>query len=129
MKRISRARLRGKPLDDACKKAHTTTHEYGPADNRVFCYGLFDPETDEPLERCKICGAFVRNVPYREDQNEMGEEYPDYSVTWDEVKPLIEKKLEQHRRSCYDKIPFGLIERILEEVWDDLYAVKDGTIR
>ncbi len=61
MKRVSRAQLRGQPLDPLCKKAHTTTHEYGPEDKRVFCYGLICCENDEPEELCAVCGAYVRN--------------------------------------------------------------------
>ena len=61
MKRISRAQLRGKSLDPLCKKAHTTANEYGLKDKRVFCYGILDAMTDEPLEDCRVCKAFVRN--------------------------------------------------------------------
>lgn len=35
---ISRAKLRGKKLDEDCKGACTSTNEYGPDDDRVFCY-------------------------------------------------------------------------------------------
>lgn len=62
MKKISRAKLRGKPLDEDCKKANRTTHEYGLNDNRIYCYGLEDPMYDEPLEKCKNCKAFVNNI-------------------------------------------------------------------
>ncbi len=61
MKRITRAQLRGQPLDPLCRKAHTTTNEYGPDDKRVFCYGIYDCMTDEPEELCEKCGAFIRN--------------------------------------------------------------------
>lgn len=61
MKRVSRAQLRGKSLSPMCKKAHTTTNEYGLEDKRVFCYGLWEPMTEEPFDDCKLCGAFVRN--------------------------------------------------------------------
>lgn len=62
MKRISRAILRGRPLDPACKIAHTTTGEYGPEDNRVFCYGLYDASTEEVEDLCRNCKAFVFNA-------------------------------------------------------------------
>lgn len=55
MKRISRAQLRGKSLDPLCKKAH------GLKDKPVFCYGILDGLTDEPLKDCRVCKAFVRN--------------------------------------------------------------------
>ena len=61
MKRVSRAQLRGRPLDPLCKKAYTTTHEYGRDDKRVFCYGFLSMMTDEPEEQCAVCGAYVRN--------------------------------------------------------------------
>ena len=62
MKRVSRAQLRGRPLDSLCKKAYTTTHEYGRDYKRVFCYGFEDSMTDEPEELCRVCGAFIRNA-------------------------------------------------------------------
>ena len=60
--RINRAQLREKPLDADCKKAHTTSHELGDWDERVFCYGIADCMTDEPLKKCKLCGAFVDKI-------------------------------------------------------------------
>ena len=63
---ISRKKLRGKGLDKDCKTAHTTSHEYGLDDDRVFCYGLGDPSTDEPLEKCKMCNAFIYKENYHE---------------------------------------------------------------
>ena len=62
MKRVSRAQLRGQPLDLLCKKAHTTTNECGSKDRRVFCYGIYDCITEEPEELCAVCGAFIRNI-------------------------------------------------------------------
>lgn len=59
---ISRAQLRGKPLDDDCRIARQSSHEYGMNDNRVFCYGLMDRMTDEYLQKCRECGAFVDNA-------------------------------------------------------------------
>lgn len=59
---ISRAKLRGKELDNDCKTAHTTSHEYGLDDDRVFCYGLIDYSTDELIEKCKNCKALAYNA-------------------------------------------------------------------
>ena len=59
---VNRAKLRGKPLDEDCKTARTSLHEYGPADNRTFCYGIFDRRTDTPIEKCYGCKAFVENA-------------------------------------------------------------------
>ena len=57
-----RAAMRGKPLDEDCKKARISTHEYGPNDNRKFCLGLYDMMTDETLSKCKECKAFALNA-------------------------------------------------------------------
>lgn len=46
-----RSAMRGKKLDDDCRKAHTSTHEYGPEDTRVFCYGLIDLMNDETIPK------------------------------------------------------------------------------
>lgn len=46
----------------------------------------------------------------------------DYSVTWNEVKILIEKNLKEKRgKSGDDKIPFGVIRFAMDNVWDELY--------
>ena len=62
-KRITRRKLRGKPLDDDCKKAITTTHEYGMNDNRVFCLGLRWEGYEDIVycDKCKECGALIDN--------------------------------------------------------------------
>lgn len=68
MKRVSRAQMRGQPLEPICKKAHTTTNEYGLADKRVFCCGIWEAMTDDPLETCRVCKAFIQNEePPKED--------------------------------------------------------------
>lgn len=56
MKRINRAKLRGKPLDNDCMRAYTCTE--GPF---VRCWGLIDLMYDEACDKCKECGAFVDN--------------------------------------------------------------------
>ena len=67
-KTIDRKHLRNAPLLPFCGKAHTTRHEYGPDDNRVFCYGVIDKMTDEYLVACKKCKAFVSNsTPQKEE--------------------------------------------------------------
>ena len=43
--------LRGKPLDKDCKIAKISTNEYGPEDNRKYCYGLIEMSTEETLEK------------------------------------------------------------------------------
>ena len=62
MKRVSRARLRGERLEPMCKKAHTTTNEYGLNDKRVFCCGIWEPATGGPTQTCQMCAAFVWNA-------------------------------------------------------------------
>lgn len=62
MKRVNRAKLRGRLLDRDCKSAHTNTGEYGNDDRRVFCYGIIDAMNDKYLEKCKKCGAFIQNA-------------------------------------------------------------------
>lgn len=62
----NRAKLRGKPLDPECKGAKTTTHEYGPKDGRIFCYGLtahIDGGARRDTRReCKKCNAYIMNA-------------------------------------------------------------------
>lgn len=67
---ISRAKLRGKKLDEDCKRAYTSTNEYGQDDDRVFCYGLVDYSTDELIEKCKNCKALAYNAAPPEEKNE-----------------------------------------------------------
>lgn len=65
---ISRAKLRGKKLDEDCKSCCTSSHEYGLDDDRVFCYGMVDYSTDELIEKCKMCNAFIDNITPLEKQ-------------------------------------------------------------
>ena len=59
---INRAKIRRKKLDEDCKRAYTSSHEYGPDDDRVFCYGLIDYSTDELIEKCQNCRALAYNA-------------------------------------------------------------------
>lgn len=61
-KRMTRADLRGEHFDEDCYLSRTTTNEFGQSDHRVFCYGSIDKTTDEPLDKCKECGAYVWNA-------------------------------------------------------------------
>ena len=65
---ISRAKIRGEKLDEDCKKAYTTSNEYGLDDDRVFCYGLVDYSTDELIEKCKNCKALAYNSTPQEER-------------------------------------------------------------
>ena len=62
MKKVTRADLRGKPLNRDCYRANTTTNEYGKEDNRVFCYGLYKDKMEEIREECFSCNAYVMNA-------------------------------------------------------------------
>ena len=68
---ISRSKLRGEPLEDYCKRAKTTKHEYGLEDDRIFCYGMFNCWNDDILQTCKNCKAYVNNAePIGEKHND-----------------------------------------------------------
>lgn len=66
MTRVTRAKLRGKPLEPYCKMANTTTGEFGKEDNRVYCYGLYQNNIsglgDWIADCCRKCKAYVDNV-------------------------------------------------------------------
>lgn len=63
MRKVSRAKLRGKPLNPDCYMANTTTNEFGKSDYRVFCFGLYQDKTDDLRDECMNCKA---NVIYAE---------------------------------------------------------------
>jgi len=58
---------RGKPLDADCLKANISKHEYGPNDNRCFCYGLINPMYEEELPKCRECGAYIYKAKPRKE--------------------------------------------------------------
>lgn len=63
MARFNRAELRGKPLDDDCKRAKLSKHEYGLNDERIYCYGLFAPNSIYEIHpKCEECGAYCMNA-------------------------------------------------------------------
>lgn len=64
---IYRATLRGKPLDEDCKKAEISSYEYGMDDNRKFCYGVFNGFPCEIAEKCRKCKAYAYNAEPPED--------------------------------------------------------------
>lgn len=58
---IPRSVLRGYHLLPMCRLAKISKHEYGPDDERCFCYGLLDGRTELPLYECIHCGAYYFN--------------------------------------------------------------------
>lgn len=74
MTRVTRADLRGKPLEPYCKKANTTTGEYGKEDNRVYCYGLYQNNIsglgDWIADCCRKCKAYVDNAIPLKDKSD-----------------------------------------------------------
>ena len=59
---ITRVKLIGHPLYQECKRALTTTNEYGASDNRIFCYGLYKEQSvTEIRDECINYKAFVHN--------------------------------------------------------------------
>lgn len=73
MTRVTRAKLRGEPLEPYCKIAHTTTHEFGKEDNRVYCYGLYQNNInglgDWIADCCRKCKAYVDNATPLNDRS------------------------------------------------------------
>ncbi len=69
MRRLTRADLRGKPLESYCKRANTTTE-----DNRVYCYGLHQNNIsgfgEWLADCCRECKAYVDNVTPLKDRSE-----------------------------------------------------------
>lgn len=66
MRKLTRADLRGKPLEPYCKSANTTNEG-----DCVACYGLYQNNisgtNEEIADCCRKCKAFVENV---EDKSE-----------------------------------------------------------
>ena len=71
-KMITRAKLIGHKLDPECHNAKTTSHEYGIHDNRVFCYGLYERQSETDIrEKCMKCKAYVFNAePLRKERRD-----------------------------------------------------------
>lgn len=47
---------------EECYRAKVSTHEYGPNDDRNFCYGLYSKMFDDYLDECWKCGSFCLNA-------------------------------------------------------------------
>jgi len=60
MYEIKRVQMRGKPLLPMCYNAKISHHEYRTETHDFTgCYGMYDMRTENPLEECARCGAFV----------------------------------------------------------------------
>lgn len=63
MKRKTRAQMRGKPLDDDCKKyGRPDSGQFGPEDKRCFCTGIWNRMYDDYERKCIVCPALVSNA-------------------------------------------------------------------
>lgn len=63
MKRITRAQLRGKPLDEDCKKyGRSNSGQCGSWDKRCFCTGIWNRMYDEFERKCLTCPAWDNNA-------------------------------------------------------------------
>ena len=57
-KRKTRAQLRGKPLDEDCKRyGRSDPYQFGIMDRRCFCTGIMDKMTDDYMPKCRQCAA------------------------------------------------------------------------
>lgn len=61
----TRAQIRGSRLLPGCVRANTTTHEYGPEDDDVYCYGLEDACPGIRNDECRMCAALIWNDELR----------------------------------------------------------------
>ena len=69
MKRITRATLRGKPLDEDCKKyGRSNSGQFGVWDKRCFCTGIWNKMYEDFEQKCYMCSAW--------EQYEGLEKYP-----------------------------------------------------
>lgn len=50
-----------------------------------------------------------------------GNKMKDYSVTWNEVKERVRKKLEKRGISGDDKVSMGDIDYAIDKVWEEMY--------
>lgn len=63
MKRVTRAQLRGKPLDPDCIKiAKSDSGQFGPDDKRCYCTGIWSPMHEDYLGKCVYCPALNVNA-------------------------------------------------------------------
>lgn len=77
MKRQTRAQLRGKPLDEDCRKiARSDSGQFGAQDRRCFCTGIWDPMHEDFLPKCRECKAWSSNAepPGKVEEQDHGQE-------------------------------------------------------
>lgn len=77
MKRVSRATLRGKPLDDDCRKyGRPDAYQYGADDRRCFCTGIWDRMHEDFEPKCRDCSAWNGNAePPHDDASPVTSRY------------------------------------------------------
>ena len=63
MKRVTRAELRGQPLDEDCRKyGRPDSGQFGNEDKRCFCTGVWDRMHEDFLPKCIKCKAWAMNA-------------------------------------------------------------------
>ncbi len=63
MKRVTRAELRGKPLDRDCMRyAKSDSGQYGNEDKRCFCTGIWNKMFESVEQKCVVCNAWSSNA-------------------------------------------------------------------
>ena len=76
MKRVTRAQLRGSPLDPDCIKiARADSMQFGPEDRRCYCTGIWSPMYEDYLEKCVHCSAFNANATPLDEGEESYKEH------------------------------------------------------
>lgn len=70
MKRVSRAQLRGKPLDEDCRRyGRPDPYQYGWFDKRCFCTGIWNNMYDDFEKKCQECSAWGGNAVPPKDED------------------------------------------------------------
>lgn len=107
---MNRSQLRGKPLDKACKTAKTTTNEFGENDDRVFCYGLYEEQSQTDIcDKCLKCNAFVNNAEPPKEEVKLKKRYEDLTIA--EIRSLIKCRDNNGDFLCKNGCIFNYDER------------------
>ena len=70
MKRVSRAQLQGKPLDEDCRRyGRPDPYQYGWFDKRCYCTGIWNNMYDDFEQKCRECSAWGGNAEPPKDKD------------------------------------------------------------